>query len=87
MKKGGAFGEQPPFKTTGIAGTKDKKMIIYFSVNLNKLVELGRKYPWSKPKGCLNCIDDPINPVVALEFSGAFALEDPGFPFEKISDN
>jgi hypothetical protein len=55
LKKGDAFAEQPPFKTTGTAGTQDKKMIIYFAVNLNKLVALGRKYPWSKPKRCLNC--------------------------------
>jgi adenine-specific DNA methylase len=33
-----------------------------------------------------NSIDDPIKPVEVSVFSGACALEDPGFPFEKISD-
>jgi hypothetical protein len=42
LKKGGAFAEQPPFKTTGTAGTQDKKMIIIFAVNFKKLVVLGR---------------------------------------------
>ena len=30
-------------------------MIISFSVDFNKLVALGRKYPWPMPKKCLNC--------------------------------
>jgi len=31
-------------------------------------------------------IDNQINPVVAPEFSWSCALEDPSFPFEKVSD-
>ena len=30
-------------------------MIICFSVDFNKLVALGRKYPWPKPNKCLRC--------------------------------
>ena len=55
LKKGRRFWRAAAPKRTGIAGTKDKKMILYFPVNLKKLVALGRKYPWSKPKRCLNC--------------------------------
>ena len=55
IEKGRCFRRAAAPKRTGIAGTKNNKMIIYFSVNLKKLVELGRKYPWCKPKRCLNC--------------------------------
>ena len=55
MEKGGAFAEQPPLKRTGRAGTRIKRMIIYFPVDLKKLVALGRRYPWPKPERCLRC--------------------------------
>jgi hypothetical protein len=30
-------------------------MIIWFFVDFKKLIELGRNYPWPKPKRCLRC--------------------------------
>ncbi len=30
-------------------------MIIWFCVDFKKLIELGRKYPWPKPKQCMRC--------------------------------
>jgi hypothetical protein len=30
-------------------------MIICFPVDFKKLIALGRKYPWPKPKSCLRC--------------------------------
>ena len=35
--------------------TKGVRMIISFFVDFNKLVALGRKYPWPKPEKCLCC--------------------------------
>lgn len=55
MEKGGAYREQPPLKTNRSSRSKGDEMIICFLVDFKKLIELGRKYPWPKPKQCLRC--------------------------------
>jgi len=34
---------------------KDDSLILYFEVDVKRLIELGKDYPWSKPHGCPCC--------------------------------
>lgn len=46
----------PPFKTRTHKGfSRNGAMVIFFSVGLKKLFDLGRNYPWPRPESCPRC--------------------------------
>jgi hypothetical protein len=50
----------------------ENSLLIYLSVDLNKLFSLGKKYPWPRPERCPSCLGNRLwcHSYVARNFDG-----------------